>query len=264
MRPMSDFMTTAPRVAANNSTLAWCAREFVAHDIRHLPVVDAHGRTVGLLHDFETFARGSLLGTDGHLWIDLSTPEHNTKNAGDAATQCPSMPAESDLMEALSLMLQTGSDAVVVVDEEGRPEGIFTEIDGLAHAGELVALDLPIALSPLREACVVGPDTTVAEAGVRMVRERTRHLLVLEPDGSLRAVVSWADVVEAGVDPKRRMAELMRHQTTRHLVGTPTLGEVVAMMQRHKIGCIPVVDPSCRALGVITRRDVMESILKAG
>ena len=95
------------------------ARELMTSaDVRHLPVVDAERRVVGVLSN-----RDLLLAmfADGRVDVVMSRKVHSVK-AGCLAE------------EAVSLMLNEKIGAVVVLDDDGKLVGIVTETDFLVAA----------------------------------------------------------------------------------------------------------------------------------
>jgi CBS domain-containing protein len=90
--------------------------------------------------------------------------------------------ASASVAEAVALMAQAEIGAVLVKTEDALPGGIFTERDLLVrvvHAG-LDPACTPVSLVMTREPRFVTPQTRVDEALALMLRERHRHLLVID------------------------------------------------------------------------------------
>jgi CBS domain-containing protein len=108
-----------------------------------------------------------------------------------------SVPASASVARAVAVMVEADIGAVVIQTEDGLPGGIFTERDLLvrvAHAG----LDLartPISMVMTRDVRFVPPPTTVREALDQMLRERLRHLLVIEGP-QVHGLLSMRDLTE--------------------------------------------------------------------
>lgn len=97
------------------------------------------------------------------------------------------------LAEAVALMGDRRISSLLMVDGEGRPDGILTERDVLtAIAGHgAAALSRPVAAHRSSPVHTVAADALVATAIARMDRFGIRHLAVTEtPGGRLAGVVS--------------------------------------------------------------------------
>lgn len=99
------------------------------------------------------------------------------------------------VLDASTLMVERGIGGVVVVDE-GRLAGIFTERDVLRR---VVAVRLDPAQTLVRDVMTspvltVAPETALEECRATMTERRIRHLPVLGPTG-LAGLVSSGDVL---------------------------------------------------------------------
>jgi CBS domain-containing protein len=104
--------------------------------------------------------------------------------------------ASATVSEAVAVMADRHIGAVLIMNEDGLAEGIFTERDLLVrvvHAGR-DAKRTPISLVMTREVRFVTPGTTVEAALSLMHVNRHRHLLVI--DGPrVYGLVSIGDLV---------------------------------------------------------------------
>lgn len=99
---------------------------------------------------------------------------------------------------------------------------------------------------------------------------RVRHLPVLSPDGRLAGIVSNRDLLEASLTTalaldaaSRRsflrslaVSEVMTRQVETAEPATP-LGVAAIRMVRHKIGCLPIVQPDGTMIGLVTETDLL-------
>ena len=85
------------------------------------------------------------------------------------------------LREALGLMQAQRIGAIVIVDAEGAPQGIFTERDLVRHAASgKLALEDPISTFMTPDPFRLPATATLYEAALVMARHGIRHLLVCD------------------------------------------------------------------------------------
>ncbi len=124
-----DLMTTALITANAKDPLSGAHAEMQVGVVRHLPVVDDHGKLVGVLSDRD------ILRSLGH---------RPPKRVGDVmsrnvVTIRPGAPAH----EAAQVMLDEKIGSVLVVEEDGALVGMVTQTDYLDLARRaLLALPL--------------------------------------------------------------------------------------------------------------------------
>ncbi len=105
---------------------------------------------------------------------------------------------EATVYEALEVMAERNTGAVVVTDESGRLQGIFSERD---YARKMMIKGREAQTTRVREIMTttvvsVNPDTRLRDCMSIMTEKRIRHLPVLLED-KLVGVVSIGDVVKS-------------------------------------------------------------------
>jgi acetoin utilization protein AcuB len=116
-----------------------------------------------------------------------------------------------------------------------------------------------------REPLTVGPVASLEEAYALMVRERFRHLPVLEGDRLVGVVtdrdlrLATSRLAEAPFAPDARVGEVMTRpvQTVHPL---DPVESAARTMRELKIGCLPVVDNG-RLVGIVTGIDILDALL---
>jgi CBS domain-containing protein len=99
------------------------------------------------------------------------------------------------LREASALMAQRRVGAAVVMDPEAQGAAIFTERDLLDSLGAGQDPDTERVADHLTSSLVfAGPEWSLEEAAVAMIRGGFRHLVVLE-GGEVTGVMSMRDIV---------------------------------------------------------------------
>jgi CBS domain-containing protein len=104
------------------------------------------------------------------------------------------------LRAAAKLMAQRGVGAAIVVDPEAAGVGILTERDVLDSIGAGQDPDTELVSNHLTSDVVfAGPDWSLEEGAVAMVRGGFRHLIVMD-GGDMVGVLSVRDVVRVWTD----------------------------------------------------------------
>ena len=122
-----------------------------------------------------------------------------------AIQELVAVPASASVSEAVSGMSRAGVGAVVIRNEDGLVDGIFTERDLLRRVVEAGRDPATTPMSMVMTADVhhVAPTTTVEEALRLMTVNRHRHLLVIDGPHvhgliSIGDLVYWLVGVEGG------------------------------------------------------------------
>jgi IMP dehydrogenase len=105
----------------------------------------------------------------------------------------------------------------------------------------------------------LGPDATLREAHALMARYRISGIPVTEPGGRLIGILTNRDL-RFEDDLSRRVGEVM---TRERLITTPvgtTLEQARAILARHRIEKLPVVDETGHLKGLITVKDIEKRI----
>jgi len=120
----------------------------------------------------------------------------------------------------------------------------------------------------------VSPETPVFEARERMLKERIRHLIVLE-HGRLVGIVTDRDIrlnlpSQATSLSVWEVNYLLAKLTVGKVMSTTIISvgpdrradEAARIMLEHKIGALPVLDGE-RVIGIITETDILRAFVQA-
>lgn len=99
--------------------------------------------------------------------------------------------------DAVRVMYENGVGSIVVVDDSGRPIGIFTERDLLRLVAQGTPLGSPIDNVMSRDLVTVKGGDDIVKAALLMSERKIRHLPVVDDEGKLVGVISVRDIVEA-------------------------------------------------------------------
>jgi len=124
---LGDMMTTNVKTLREDDALSSADWDMVVSEVRHLPVVDAAGRVVGILSDRD------VLRASGHPPAEpLAVARVMTR---DVQTFPPDLPA----VEAAVHLLRAKHGALPVVNEAGVLLGIVTTTDFVELARRALA-----------------------------------------------------------------------------------------------------------------------------
>jgi len=124
-------------------------------------------------------------------------------------------------------------------------------------------------------AIVILWNATILEAGALMETHRVRRLPVVDEDGIVIGIISQGDVREATsvfhtaspYAPDQEEALLCVDEVmagdVKSVAPDDPLQKVVQLLLEHKIGGLPVVDESGRALGIVTESDIFRLLLQS-
>ena len=137
------------------------------------------------------FVRGVLQGKGNTVW---------------------SVAPSTSVYDALKLMAEKNIGAVLVLDESGNMEGIFSERD---YARKIVLMgktsrDTPVSDIMTKRVFYVEPDQKIDECMALMTKEHIRHVPVLQ-GGKLMGVISIGDVVKSIISKQEFLIEQLEH-----------------------------------------------------
>ncbi len=170
----------------------------------------------------------------------------------------PSMP----LFEVARLMSEAQCSAVIVTEQK-KPVGIWTERDALAVDFSLTeTLNQPIGTLMSQPLKSVSGDASLQDVATRFLNEGGRHYLVVGDEGQVLGVVSQTDVVlHQGIEHYLRL----RNVDSVFKEGQPTVSEVdnlgaVASRMRQAQSDAALVRYNSGDYGIVTGRDIVRLI----
>jgi CBS domain-containing protein len=116
--------------------------------------------------------------------------------------EAAAVPLEATIEFAIRTMLDRHVGAVVVIDENHRVAGIFTERDVLRKLalGEYDPRKVSVREIMTTPVEMATRATTAGEALATMVERHYRHLPIVDDDGRLLGMLSIRHVLEAKID----------------------------------------------------------------
>ena len=126
-----------------------------------------------------------------------------------------------------------------------------------------------------KEVAVLSPEERLDLAEDMMRLGQVRHLPVVEESGRLVGVVSSHDLLASSLtkvlefDPAHRRTFLRGIEVSEVMTRDPvfvapdaSLRHAAELMLRHRIGCIPVVEPDQMLVGLVTETDALRALLQ--
>lgn len=124
--PVSAVMTRGPATVDDVAPLGDAAAEMAAGGFRHVPVVDAEGRLVGMVSERDLRAR---LGTDLRGFASAAGGALSERVTEVMTPDPIALPPHASLADALAVFADDRVGAVPVVDEAERLVGIVSYVD---------------------------------------------------------------------------------------------------------------------------------------
>ena len=165
---------------------------------------------------------------------------------------------DTPMSEAVAVMALARISCLVVA-EEGKPLGIFTERDVVKGASKGVAFDQ----RPIRE-MMTSPVVTIPgslslyEAYNQLLTNGIRHHVVVDRAGRVTGVLSQSDLIDhLGLEyfvEMRKIEQVMSPGVVTVERTVPVL-EVLGQMAGGRISCVVIADRQ-RPIGILTERDV--------
>lgn len=241
---MSAPLLSVP-VDAGMAALAECMAE---HRVRHVPLLREDGRCAGVVSDMDVWSAGTLV--DDGVWVERQTvsPSDLARPLGDILH-----PAD-EVGFALDLLLKTGKDHALVLQDDGAPVGIFTEHDvvriAARHAPEWAGS------AQTHRPFTVDERLEVSDALTEMVARGIRHLVVLR-EGQLYGVASVRDLMAA--DGALTVGDVVPGGLVHTVPPSATLRHIAWEMKRLRIGSVLILEGE-RVTAIVTRTDVLKTL----
>lgn len=98
-------------------------------------------------------------------------------------------------------------------------------------------------------------------------QRRFRHIPIVDSDGKPEGIVSDRDIlriraaIKQGAHERRVVGEIMSKNVLTVTPDTPIRDAARVLIEEH-IGCLPVVDSNNRIVGMVTRSDILRTLMK--
>lgn len=113
-------------------------------------------------------------------------------------TDVVTQPEDVSIEEAALIMTHTTIGAVLVVNNDNKPTGIFTERDVITKiVGKKTAKYAQLRENMTTDLVTMSPEDTVIDAATIMANKKIRHIVVIGSEGNLQGIISMRDTNKA-------------------------------------------------------------------
>lgn len=256
-----DVMSAMPAHIRRDAELPEAAEQLRSLEFRHLPVVDDDGALAGIVFDHDIFARGGYLGD---LWVWFEDDESSLRIRDVCHPVDVRVTDGDDLTVVLRRIAASPQDCAVVLDD-GRPVGIVTEHDALRIALDALPPEVLADHESAHEVITVRDNATGPQVWEKMTGAKVRHLPVVDASGRVVGVVSLRDLIsdDAAHRAEIHADDIVRGPTVYSAPPDTALRDLAKLMLDQHIGCVPLLNPMGRPVGLVTRRDVLGAAVAA-
>lgn len=174
----------------------------------------------------------------------------HTRLAGDLHLNIPVMSAAMDTVTEAAMAIGLARlGGIGIIHRNLTPEEQAEEVDKVKRSESGMIVD-PLTLRP---------EATLAEAEALMSRYHISGIPITDDDGRLVGILTNRDI--RFVTPGRQ--PISDFMTSENLITAPvgtSLEEAKAILHRHRIEKLPLVDPNGRLKGLITVKDILKKI----
>ncbi|MEN8445472.1 MAG: CBS domain-containing protein, partial [Cyanobacteria bacterium J06555_13] len=173
------------------------------------------------------------------------------------------LPPETLIEDAITAMSEAQTSYVLITEQQ-RPIGIFTERDLvrlIASAEPTQGNSISAVMSkPVRSLRLADSKDTFSLAE-HMQQHRLRHLPIVNEDGQLVGIVTNRSLRNA-----LKFSTLLQLQRVEHVMNAQVIcaplsamvRQIAQKMDTHQVSCVVIVDADNRPAGIITERDIIQ------
>ena len=260
---VADLMTRTVHTLTPEQSLPLAESMMGLHHVRHIPVIDAERRVVGLVTHRDLLAAKisalTPLSEDERSSLQLAVPVSKIMQ-----TQVWTIAPGAMAISAARIMREHRFGCLPVV-EAGKLIGILAEADLLALVTDSLSLERPanpwtMERVMTRVPVTITPDATLAEARSAMVRYGIRHLPVVENGRPVALVcdrdLAIAEVVfaETARAPAAHVVRLLGETRIHEVAPDASVDAVLHQMVSGHLDAVLVVDKG-HLVGIFTAVD---------
>lgn len=197
-----DVMTSPVITIRADEPLGAAAVRMAENRIKRLPVLDEHGKLIGVLSRVDVLRQ---VVSEEAQKRSTKAPVGAAHTLGDIMlSEIPTIHQDAPLADVITRFLEAGSRRLIVTDDSGHPLGLISDADAVtrvkpaARRGVLQALrgrknmpDEKITASELMSGVVLSapPDTPLTEATKMMLSQKRKWMVVVDAEGKAIGLV---------------------------------------------------------------------------
>ncbi len=223
-------------------------------------------------------SQGNYVGVLSERWIYRARVDPTKTKVKTLARHVPKAYEDTPLVEVARRMIENYVQAVPVFDkDEDVVAGIVGDVDLLVKVVEKAFGDEKAIDYCTADLITLLPSDSIGKA-LAVFRDNNISRAPVIDRGKVVGIVTMHDIVIRFLIPRERAKRGEMKGEKVHPLSAPVkkimsspvisvgadakLKEVVGLMKRHDISSVVIADESDKAVGIITKRDVLEALLK--
>ncbi len=209
-----------------------------------------------------------LLGKISFFDIMEKVRIQKNEKVGKFVKSSPTISSNDDIFKAISLMINSGSEFIIVYDN--GIEGVLSDYDIIKKMrNSFKGISVKDVMK--RNIAFLGPDASISEAKNMMERKRIDRVPIVEKGEYLGQVV-WADIIRSmGTQTRpdrtgeritttgKPVSDILR--TGEKITINDDLKKAVDVMVKEQMRGMPVLDVDGNVEGIIFRRDLLQLLI---
>ena len=277
---VSSYMNSPVYVVKQSDTLAHARNLMLKKDIGRLVVIDESERPVGVLSLTDII--DSLYGSNYYRPLD------EIKVSEVMSKEVITVDLNKSLRTVASLMIKHKVGGLPVVDKNGKLVGIITRTDIVRAYGEKYAGKVKVSEGMRTDFPSASPTHSIYYLAKLIESSPVKKVVIVDNDGKPVGVVAKKDIAFAHipsalltargkdryvkskvVDPlkdkvvgiRNYLVPIAEDIMSRDVIVAKEdddLATVASTMAAERIGCTPVIDSAGRAIGIVTKQDIVQ------
>ncbi|MDO9305439.1 MAG: EAL domain-containing protein [Sulfuricurvum sp.] len=232
-------------------TVSYAMEVMSLGNLSSLIIVDIDNRPIGIFTE-----RDSIKVISGKIALD--------SHLGDVMSQgVYTVHRDDEIHDTYAVMSDKGFRHLVIVNDEGRLEGVATQGDFLRHIGfDDMTYSKNITTVMTKSVVMLNRDATITYAASMMAEHHSDYAVIMEgmiPVGLIteRDILQYASAKnEFGDDPIWRV-----YQSDFPVCSEETsLSEAASLMERHGVHQLIIADEDGNLIGLLTRYDLLQAL----
>ena len=232
-------------------TVSYAMEVMSLEKLSSLIIVDVENRPIGIFTE-----RDSLKVISGKIPLDSRLSDVMTHGVY-------TVHMDDEVHDTYAIMSEKGFRHLVIVDDEGRLEGVATQGDFLRHIGfDNITYTKNITSIMTKSVVNLNRDATIADAATKMAECHSEYAVIIDemiPVGIIteRDILQYASSKNGfGNDPIWRVYQSEFPVCTEQT----SLSEAASLMENHGVHQLIIADENGSLVGLLTRYDLLQAL----